>query len=272
MRKLLLRLYSTYGLAVFGGVLVVLSPLFLIASLRPEWHRYGLLLNQFWSRAFFVLMGVPARVRGKEHLRGQQCYVFTPNHFSLLDIALVGYIPKPFVFISKVSLTRLPLFGWVIRTFHIPVDRNSTRSSYQALQQSLRKIDEGKSMVMYPEGGIRTPQPPRLAPFKSGPFKVAIEKQVSVVPVTIPYNWFILPNDKKLLMRPRRPLLILHEPIATTGLTEADVDALKQQVYDVIEQELARHATRSATADQHPLKKRESFGRLLKALNFVASL
>lgn len=239
MRKLLLRVYSTYGLVVFGGVLIVLSPLFLLASLRPEWHRYGLLLNQFWSRAFFVLMGVPAQVKGKENLQKDQLYVFTPNHFSLLDIALVGYIPKPFVFISKMSLTRIPLFGWVIRTFHIPVDRSSVRSSYQALQRSLQKIDEGKSLVMYPEGGIRTPGPPRLAHFKNGPFKVAIEKQVPVVPVTIPHNGFILPNDKKLLMRPRRPLLILHTPIATSGMTVEDVEMLKQQVYDRIATELA---------------------------------
>ena len=237
----MLRVYSTYGLIVFGGVLLVLSPLFWIASWREPWHRHGLWLNGLWSRAFFGLMGVPARVRGREHLDRQQTYVYTPNHFSLLDIALVGYIPQPFVFISKRSLTRLPLFGWVIRTFHIPVDRNSTRSSYQALQESLRKIDEGKSMVMYPEGGIRTPEPPQLAHFKSGPFRVAIEKQVPVVPVTIPHNWFILPNDKKLLMRPRRPLLIFHEPIPTVGLTEADVPTLRDRVFGVIEQELAHY-------------------------------
>ena len=262
MSKLLLRVYSTYGLVVFGGVLVVLSPLFWVASWRERWHRYGLLLNGFWSRAFFGLMGVPARVRGAAHLDRQQTYVYTPNHFSLLDIALVGYIPQPFVFISKLSLTRLPLFGWVIRTFHIPVDRESTRSSYQALQHSLRKIEEGKSMVMYPEGGIRTPDPPRLAPFKSGPFRVAIEKQVPVVPVTIPYNWFLLPNDKKLLMRPRRPLLIFHEPIPTAGLTEEDIPALRDRVFGVIEAELSRYHEGGRTSS--PLIR-------TKALRYVGS-
>ncbi len=248
----MLRVYSTYGLVVFGGVLVVLSPLFWVASLRERWHCYGLQLNGLWSRAFFGLMGVPARVRGLEHLDRQQTYVYTPNHFSLLDIALVGYIPQPFVFISKLSLTRLPLFGWVIRTFHIPVDRSSTRSGYEALQQSLRKIDEGKSMVMYPEGGIRTLAPPQLASFKSGPFRVAIEKQVPVVPVTIPDNWFLLPNDKKLLMRPRRPRLIFHKPIPTVGLAEADVPALRDRVFGVIEQELARHHSSSSDPSASP--------------------
>ncbi len=237
---------------MFGGVLVILSPLFLLASLRRSWHHYGLLLNQFWSRAFFVLMGVPARVRGKEYLAKGQLYVFTPNHFSLLDIALMGYLPKPFVFISKLSLTKLPLFGWVIRAFHIPVDRSSTRSSYAALEQSRRMIDEGKSMVMYPEGGIRTPQPPQLARFKNGPFKVAIEKQVPVVPVTIPYNWFILPNDKKLLMRPRRPLMIIHPPIATVGMTETDTELLKQRVKETIEQELIKCQPRLSAVQKVP--------------------
>ena len=236
---------------------MILSPLFLLASLRRSWHSYGLLLNQFWSRAFFVLMGVPARVQGGEHLARDQCYVFTPNHFSLLDIALMGYLPKPFVFVSKLSLTKLPLFGWVIRTFHIPVDRSSVRSSYAALQQSLHMIDEGKSMVMYPEGGIRTPQPPQLASFKSGPFKVAIEKQVPIVPVTIPYNWFILPNDKKLLMRPRRPLMILHPPIATTGMTETDVEDLKQRVQRVIEQELSKYKYRHPIASESSISMAE---------------
>ena len=65
INKLLLRVYSTYGLVVFGGVLVILSPLFWARQFGDkEWHRYGLLLNQCWSRAFFVLMGVPARCAG----------------------------------------------------------------------------------------------------------------------------------------------------------------------------------------------------------------
>ena len=62
-----------------------------------------------------------------------------------------------------------------------------------------------------------------------------------MVPITIPYNGFILPNDRKLLMRPVRPLMILHEPIPTTeGMTEADTESLKQRVREVIEQELTK--------------------------------
>ncbi|MEQ9441087.1 MAG: lysophospholipid acyltransferase family protein [Cyclobacteriaceae bacterium] len=243
MRKAWLRLYSTYGLVVFGGVFLILFPLFGIALLNRKWHRYALLLNQFWSRAFLMGMGVPAKVYGREHLRKSQAYVIAPNHFSLLDIAVMGYIPKPFVFVGKVSLARIPLFGFMFRKMHITVDRKSLKSRYQALQQSKMAVDEGKSLVMYPEGGILTEHPPQLARFKNGPFKVAIEKQIPLVPVTIPFNYVILPDDGKLLMRPRRPVMIIHPPIDTQGMVEADVNALREQTFAIIDQELQKYHT-----------------------------
>ena len=245
MRKAWLRLYSTYGLVVFGGVFLILFPLFSIALLNRKWHRYALLLNQFWSRAFLMGMGVPAKVYGREHLKKHQAYVIAPNHFSLLDIAVMGYIPKPFVFVGKVSLARIPLFGFMFRKMHIPVDRESLKSRYLALQQSKIALDEGKSLVMYPEGGIRTKHPPQLAKFKNGPFKVAIEKQIPLVPVTIPFNFVILPDDGKLLMRPRRPVMIIHPPIDTRGMVEADVDALREQTFAIIDRELQKYHTPS---------------------------
>ncbi|MEM8965327.1 MAG: lysophospholipid acyltransferase family protein [Bacteroidota bacterium] len=240
MNKIWLRIYSTYGLIVFGGVFLILLPLFFLAMLNRKWHRYALLLNQFWSRAFLLGMGVPAKVHGRHHLKKRQTYVFAPNHFSLLDIALMGYIPKPFVFVGKVSLAKIPLFGDMFRRLHIPVDRNSLKSRYQALQLSMQAVDENKSLVMYPEGGIRTEHPPQLARFKNGPFKVAIEKQIPVVPVTIPFNYLILPDDGKLLMRPRRPVMVIHQPIETKGLTENEQNQLRKQTFQIIEQELKK--------------------------------
>nr|WKN36470.1 lysophospholipid acyltransferase family protein [Tunicatimonas sp. TK19036] len=241
MGKVWLRLYSTYGLLVFGGVFLILFPLFSLALLNRKWHRYALLLNQFWSRAFLMGMGVPAKVYGREHLKKNQTYVLAPNHFSLLDIAVMGYIPKPFVFVGKVSLAKIPLFGFMFKKLHITVDRKSLKSRYQALQLAKQAADEGKSLVMYPEGGIQSEHPPQLARFKNGPFKVAIEKQIPVVPITIPFNFLILPDDDKLLMRPRRPVMIIHPPIETRGMVEADVNALREQTFAIIEQELQKY-------------------------------
>jgi 1-acyl-sn-glycerol-3-phosphate acyltransferase len=79
-----------------------------------------------------------------------------------------------------------------------------------------------------------------MGEFKDGAFRAAIEKQIPIVPVTIPYNWIILPADQFLLRW--HPLkVIFHEPIETTGLTLQDVDALKEKVFRIIDEELKRN-------------------------------
>ena len=76
----------------------------------------------------------------------------------------------------------------------------------------MEAIDEGKNLVIFPEGGIITLKDPVMAKFKDGAFRVAIEKQIAIVPVTIPFNWIILPPDEFLLRW--HPLkVIFHEPI-----------------------------------------------------------
>ncbi|NJM26626.1 MAG: 1-acyl-sn-glycerol-3-phosphate acyltransferase, partial [Bacteroidia bacterium] len=97
--------------------------------------------------------------------------------------------------------------------------------------------DKGKSLVIFPEGGIYTKEPPRMVRFKDGAFRAAIEKQIPLVPVTIPNNWIILP-DEAFLLRWGTVHVIFHEPIETKGLTLADMDRLKSDVYQVIDLEL----------------------------------
>jgi len=79
-----------------------------------------------------------------------------------------------------------------------------------------------------------------MARFKDGPFRIAIEKQIPVVPVTIPYNWIILPDDGKFLLnkRERKVKIIFHEPIETKGLKMSDMEDLKQKTFEIIDSEL----------------------------------
>lgn len=106
--------------------------------------------------------------------------------------------------------------------------------------RSMEAIDEGKSLVIYPEGGIITKDPPQLAGFKDGAFRVAIEKQIPLVPVTIPYNWILLP-DNEFVLHWHRVKVIFHEPILTKGLTMNDIDKLKQSLRNTLDEELKKH-------------------------------
>ena len=123
---------------------------------------------------------------------------------------------------------------------HITVDRTKLKSRYASLEKSMQAIDEGKSLVIYPEGGIMTEKEPVLSRFKDGPFRVAIQTQIPIVPVTIPFNWIILPPDEFLLRW--HPLkVVFHEPLDTTKLTIKDVDALKEKTHEIIDGELKKN-------------------------------
>jgi len=115
------------------------------------------------------------------------------------------------------------------------------KSKYRTLQLSKEEVEQGRSLVMFPEGGIGK-NPPLLSPFKDGPFRVAIEQQIPVVPVTIPHNWILLPNHPSLMVNRITAKIIYHAAIPTAGMDLQDLDKLKQQVNQVITQELSKYS------------------------------
>ena len=137
-------------------------------------------------------------------------------------------------------MERIPLFGFMYKKLHITVDRESMKSRYTTMIRSAEAIDQGKSLMIIPEGGILSKDVPIMHRFKDGAFRIAIEKQIPIVPVTIPNNWIILP-DNSLLPKLRLLKVIFHQPIKTDGMTLQNVDNLKQQTYDIIDAELKRH-------------------------------
>jgi 1-acyl-sn-glycerol-3-phosphate acyltransferase len=168
--------------------------------------------------------------------------VYCPNHFSYLDIpVMAATTPGFFAFVGKKSLEKIPLFGYMFKKLHIPLDRENRKSAYTTAQRAKEAIEENRSIVIFPEGRIDHKVQPGLLPFKDGPFRIAIEKQIPVVPVTIPFNWIILPDDGKYFINPGVIEVIFHEPIPTQGLTMEDIPALRQKTYTVIHNTLSTY-------------------------------
>ena len=240
MKKIWRRIYSTYCLLTFILIFLLLLPFFLVLIQKKSWHKIALQLNRVWSHVYFILCFIPVQLEWRFKPEKEQLYIFTPNHTSWFDVVIMGFIPKVFVFVGKVSITKVPVFGYMYRKLHITVDRNSYRDRYKALLRAKQAIAERKCLVMYPEGGIRTKNPPHMAPFKDGAFRIAIEQQIPIVPVTIPYNWIVLPDDNSLLVYRRSIKAIFHEPIETKGMTVHQIDQLKEKTYHIIDQELRK--------------------------------
>ncbi len=238
--KILRIIYTGYALLIFSLLFLIFFLLLMIPIIDQRRFRLVGILNRWWAKSLFVLTGLPWSVEYRSKLDPKKQYIFCPNHFSYADIPVMGLNSIDTIFVGKNDMENIPLFGFMYRKLHITVDRGNMNSRISTYKKSLRALDEGKSLVIYPEGGIVTKKDPVMGKFKDGAFKAAIEKQIAIVPVTLPYNWIILPPDE-FLVRWHPVKIIVHKPIETIGLTMADAGMLKEKVYQVIENELHRH-------------------------------
>lgn len=242
LSRLLKSLHTGYGLIVFSILFIIMLPLLMIPIIFPSRFRLVGVINRLWAKLLFLLCFLPFKIEVRQKLDASRNYIFCPNHFSYLDIPTMGLNPHNAIFVGKNEMERIPLFGFMYRRLHITVDRSKLKSRFNTILRSLEALDAGKSLVIYPEGGIITQRPPELAPFKDGAFRAAIEKQVPIVPVTIPNNWVLLPDDQ-FLLNWGAIHVVFHEPIETTGYTLSQLDQLKLKVRNVIEAELEKQTS-----------------------------
>ena len=142
----------------------------------------------------------------------------------------MGLNPINAIFVGKNDMEKIPLFGFMYRKLHITVDRSKLKSRRDTIIASMKAVDEGKSLVIFPEGGILTKNPPHMTPFKDGAFRTAIEKQIPVVPVTIPFNWIILPDRSPLRIHAGTVHVIFHEPVSPNGYTLDTIEEYKKEI------------------------------------------
>ena len=238
--KIVRTVHTVYGFLIFALLLLLLFPLFLIPIIFPKQFKLTGVINRWWAKLLFIFVFLPYEVECRSRLDAKQTYIFCPNHFSYLDIPAMGLNPINAIFVGKNDMEKVPLFGFMYRKLHITVNRRSLRSRGNSVLNSLKAIDEGKSLVIYPEGGIVAQGPPRMMHFKDGAFRTAIEKQIPIVPVTIPFNWIILPDHHPLRLHRGKVKVIFHTPIQTKGMVNSDVKKLKHEVFSVIASELEK--------------------------------
>jgi 1-acyl-sn-glycerol-3-phosphate acyltransferase len=192
-------------------------------------------LKKVWGRAMLWPVLLFFKVEKHSKLRKNQAYIICPNHTSYLDIIIIYLvIPVYFHTMGKAELLKVPFFRRFFMGMNIPVNRKSRKDSHRAYMRAASDIDKGVSITLYPEGTIHH-NGPVMGRFKNGPFRLAIEKQVPIVPVTFLNNWKLLPDDfPRRIGRPGIARVFIHKPIPTAGMTESDLEDLKSLVYNVI--------------------------------------
>lgn len=190
-----------------------------------------------------LLSGFLFRFTFEEKIDWSKKYIICANHTSNLDItALILLVKRNYVFFGKEELLKNFITGIYFRTIDIPVNRESKISAFRAFKKAEEKLIDGKSVVIFPEGMISEHYPPVLQPFKNGPFRLAIEQGVQILPVTICNNWNLMWDDgKRYGTRPGISDICVHAPIDTANLSTDDADDLKNRVYEIISNQLNAH-------------------------------
>ena len=187
-----------------------------------------------WSRAILSLAGVEVTIEGAEHLDTDGASIVIANHESWFDVwALAGWLPFDIRFVGKKELMWIPIFGRAWRVCgHIEIDRTDRDSAIASMERAGRQIKEGGLHLMLFAEGTRSSDG-RLQPFKKGPFVLAIEGGVPLVPVSIVGSRPIMPKGSFRIGR-GNIVVRIGKPISATGLEHSDRDRLRETVRDAV--------------------------------------
>ncbi len=167
-------------------------------------------------------------------------YIICANHSSSLDVTAISLLVKSnFAFLGKDELLSNPVTGLFFKTIDIPLNRDSKISAFRAFKKAEGYILKGMSMVIFPEGKIPDDYPPKLGTFKQGPFRLAIEQGIPIIPVSIADAWKKMWDDGlKYGTKPGICHICVHSPVETDGLTLNDAELLSERIYNIIKKDL----------------------------------
>jgi 1-acyl-sn-glycerol-3-phosphate acyltransferase len=206
---------------------IALGTVSLASTIFDPRGDFGHKCARAWARLILKTTGVRVEVSGLERLDPARSYVFAANHQSIYDIPIVfTALPFQLRIVAKESLGKIPFLGWHLqRTGHLLVDRS--RPGAGIVKKMARLVGEHHSLIVFPEGTRSVDG--TVARFKGGPFVLALEAHVPIVPVSISGSRYVMKKGR-LMVCPGEVSVTVHEPIETSGVSRSAVRELVDRV------------------------------------------
>lgn len=189
-----------------------------------------------WAKVCAWLTPALVSVKGREHLADGQAYVVVSNHQSQYDILLLyGWIGLSVKWIMKKEIRKIPAIGLANEKIgNIFIDRSNPGAAQKTINNAISELNDGVGILFFPEG--TRSKDGEMLPFKKGAFRIAIEQQLPILPVTVRGTRGILPSGS-FTPFPGKMTLTLHPPIPVSGLSldnAIDLPALMEESRQVI--------------------------------------
>jgi 1-acyl-sn-glycerol-3-phosphate acyltransferase len=229
-------LYQPYKWLLFLPLMLVNSIVFAtLATLMAliVSPRVGSFMGSAWARITCWITPVNVFVRGNENITRNKSYVIVANHQTVFDIfVLYSYLPIDFRWIMKKELRKVPFIGLASeKVGHIFIDRSSPRAAKHSMEEAKRKLVNGNSVLIFPEGTRTGNQV--MKPFKKGAFKLAYELGLDILPVTIVGSFRIMRVGFFNIL-PGKAGLVIHQMIKTSDYID-NLEGLMSETREVIE-------------------------------------
>lgn len=243
MKRFLKKVHYYCYLGSVAFFFFLLYPPLYYFSRKP--HRFPV-LNRFRQLLGFLssaAVGIFYSSSFEEPIDWTKKYIVCANHSSMLDITGVTLLLRSnFAFMGKEELLNNPVTRLFFETIDIPLNRESKFSSFRAFKRADEYLRRGMTVVIYPEGRIPDEYPPKLSSFKHGPFRLAIEHQIPIIPISITDAWKKMWDDGSAYgSRPGICHLYVHAPVDTRGLSVADAESLSNKIHHLIQEGLTQN-------------------------------
>ena len=235
---MLRKLYKIYAWLIYAPIVGIstcffgTSAVLLTFFLKPK--MVANLCAKPWARVNSWATPMMVRVVGRQNVDPRQSYVITSNHQSQFDIfVLYGWLNIDFKWVMKQELRKVPVIGISCeRLGHIYVDRSNREAALASINAAKQRIVDGTSVLFFPEGTRSRSN--QMLPFKKGAFRMALDLQLPILPITIQGTRDILPSDTTDLY-PGRATMIIHPPIPIEEYDHDNIDELMARTRAVIE-------------------------------------
>lgn len=216
--------------AILATIAVVVA-VFVSPKASSRW------LGFIWARLNSMLTPMLVKVSGRENIKKGKSYVVIANHQSHYDIWLIyGWLGLDIKWVMKKELRKVPGLGIAAEKMgHIYLDRSDTHKAIESLKIAKERIKDGSSIVIFPEGTRSVTA--EMLPFKRGAFKMALEMNLPILPVSIIGTREILPAQSLKLL-PGKAQLIIHPEVDTTKYSNVTIEQLINDVRTAIEKPL----------------------------------
>lgn len=188
-----MTVFFNYLWRLWFVILAVIATLFFgifvyILTISSKHYKYAYFFIRLWCYTLFFGMGFRYQLikETQKKIDKNRQYIFISNHTSIMDIMLPCILMPnhPLVYVGKKELVKIPIFGQIYKRICVMVDRESAKSRADVYRRCAERMNEGQSIVLFPEGGVPDDTSVLLADFKDGAFTLATKHQFPIAVFT----------------------------------------------------------------------------------------